>query len=109
MIPRRRCWRLPLWALLLGWVVGGCGASTAGTAPEDVLRAHQRACIAKGQLLIERQKAANWGCIYIQSYLRAFADTDEDCKTYMQDAGLQICSDAGVPVQNEGGTDGVAQ
>lgn len=99
---------VPLWVLVLAWIVAGCGAPQAGgLSSEDAVALRGRACRAKGQLLIERYKSSGWTCSAIESYMRVFVDSDEDCKTYMKTDDVKICSavDAGA----KGGNDGAAE
>lgn len=60
------------------------------TAPTAETSAHQRACQAKGEVLIEKDLMHDEPCSATALRLQALVSTDEDCRAYYGDAGISV-------------------
>jgi len=84
---------------------------TSAKAPSavEVLMIHKRACVAKGENIIEKDMLHDEPCAATAMRLAALVATDEDCKAYYGDAGIavELCGPAlKDPPAKNGGLDG---
>lgn len=76
--------------LLIGLFAVACWDTPPPAQPTAELSAHQRACVAKGENLIQKDQMKGEPCEATAMRLEALVQTDEDCRAFYGDAGITV-------------------
>lgn len=95
--------------VLAAIVLGGCLPPPAnGPTPLQIATTHKRACVAKGEVIIEKDLMHDEPCTATAIRLANLVATDEDCQAYYGDASVTVdlCGSSADGRAKDGGLDG---